>query len=88
MNLSKRIFNARISGKSIVFKRRMFLTRFVNRLLKHKVLRVDISQPGNLGEGELVFRLNDPVFSNGAEYAVDQRILFSRLNINGIVRVA
>ena len=89
MNLKKRIFNARISGKSIDIDHfKCLRTIFINRLLKYNVLSVDISQPHNLSEDQIVFRLNDSVSSNGAEYSIGQRILFSELNINGIVKVA
>jgi len=89
VNLKKRIFNARISGKSIDIDHFNCLrTRFINELLKYNVLDVDISQPHNLSADEVVFRLNDSVSSNGAEYAVGQRILFNKLSISGIVRVA
>jgi len=89
MNLEKRIFNARISGKPIdISNFNKLRTRFVNELLKYNVLKVDISQPHNLKADELVFRLNDSVLSNGAEYAIGQRILFSDLNYDKIVQVA
>lgn len=89
MNLEKRIFNARISGKPIDIDHFPLLrTRLVNQLLKYNVLKVDISQPHNLKADELVFRLNDSVLSNGAEYTVGQRILFSELNYHRLVQVA
>lgn len=92
MNLKKRIFKARITGEPIELKQSFYhlrpSTRLVNRLLKYKVMRIDTSQPHNIGLDEAVFRLNDSVSSNGAVYSVGQRILFSSLNINGIVQVA
>jgi len=89
MSLEKRIFSARISGKPIDIDHfKLLRTSFINQLLKYNVLKVDISQPHNLKESELVFRLNDSVLSNGAEYAVGQRILFSELNYHGLVQVA
>jgi len=89
MNLEKRIFSARISGKPIDIDHfKLLRTRFINQLLKYNVLKVDISQPHNLKADQIVFRLNDSVLSNGAEYAVGQRILFSELNYHGLVQVA
>ena len=88
MSLVKRIFSSRISGKPINIDFKDIGLKLVNELLKYEVLRVDISQPHNLTENQLVFRLNDSVLSNGAEYSIGQRILFSDLNINGIVQVS
>jgi hypothetical protein len=89
MTLAKRIFSARISGKPINIDHfKLLRTRFINELLKYNVLAVCTAQPLNLSEDEIVFKLNDSVSSNGAEYAIGQRILFSELNINGIVQVA
>ena len=87
-------FKTRLSGKPLKFRFPFILefkwvrTRVINNLLKFKVIKIDISQPHDLKSGQCAFRLNDSISSNGAVYSVGQRILFSRLNINGIVQVA
>ena len=91
--LRRRTFKSRLSGNPIKIKKYSFrwsITVQINEMLRLGIITSDPSVPLSPAESkhnQAIFLTNDFISMNGVEYAVGQRILFGRLNVNGIVRI-